>query len=315
VPIGYWLLKVDGLTRRPAGPFEGERAWLASAQPYHGPDEAHVTRLLDNARQVGLGVQLCLQGAPGGQSGEASCGFQDPGWRWEWWDVCASVRCVARIAARWGDHPALSAIALLDAPAVSIPSQRLAEYYELGYDAVRAAGCGAVVVMDASGRPWAELSRAGLPRRHFQRVQLGVRALQCYGTDWATAKLEEHMRYARTGAGHTPPPDELLGVLPGHRPLVTAWSATLPTWQFNGCTPSALALAAIDSAKELAAVRRALVEAQLRCFARVSGGHYFGAWKVDDGGTGELSSWSYERLLALGWAPARTDMEALYASS
>lgn len=246
MPFGYWLLQAEGLRRKPAGPYEGERAWLERAEPYHGPDEEVLSRLLDDASAVGLRVQLCLQGAPGGQSGEPSCGFADPAWRWEWWDVAASVRCVARIAARWGAHPALHAIGLLDSPSPSIPTGRLAEYYELAYDAVRAAGCSVLVVMDVSGRPWAELERAGLAHRHFRRVQLCARALQCYGNDWATAKLDEHLRRARTGSGHVPSLDDLRDKLPGQRALVSAWSAALPTWQFNGCTQAALGLASLD---------------------------------------------------------------------
>ena len=34
LPFGYWVLDLPELVRKPAGPYEGERAWIRRARPY-----------------------------------------------------------------------------------------------------------------------------------------------------------------------------------------------------------------------------------------------------------------------------------------
>ena len=97
-----------------AGPYEGERAWIRRARSYDGPAEDHITRVLDDCREVGLAVVLCLHGAPGGQSGHHACGFEDDDWTPEMWDVAESVRCIEHMAATWGQHPAMFGITVLN---------------------------------------------------------------------------------------------------------------------------------------------------------------------------------------------------------
>ena len=60
----------------------------------------------DWAAAEGLAVNRCLHGAPGGQSGHDACGRADAAWTPARWDDDATVRCVARMAARFGAHRA-----------------------------------------------------------------------------------------------------------------------------------------------------------------------------------------------------------------
>lgn len=154
LPFGYWVLDLPELVRKPAGPhhpararpatpvyewrpppratprhpsnatstlagpYEGERAWIRRARPYDGPAEDHITRVLDDCREVGLAVILCLHGAPGGQSGHHACGFEDDDWTPEMWDVPESVRCIEHMAVTWGHHPAMFGITVLNEASV-----------------------------------------------------------------------------------------------------------------------------------------------------------------------------------------------------
>ena len=70
--------------------------------------------MLDDCREVGLAVILCLHGAPGGQSGHHACGFEDDDWTPEMWDVPGSVRCIEHMAVTWGHHPAMFGITVLN---------------------------------------------------------------------------------------------------------------------------------------------------------------------------------------------------------
>ena len=135
LPIGHWVLDVGGervaehgdggppIARRPAPPYEGERAWIADAAPYCGPDESAIDRCLDMCEKLSLTVNLCLHGAPGGQSGEQACGFADPLWQPSMWDVDASVRCVEHMARRWARRRSgvVDAITVINEPPTPSP--------------------------------------------------------------------------------------------------------------------------------------------------------------------------------------------------
>ena len=165
LPVGYWVLDVDqaldggdgggsgaggaaadssraadggggggaSAWRMPPAPYEGGRSWIADAKPYHGPAEEHVTRCLSLCDALGLKVNVCLHGAPGGQSGEQACGFADRYWTPQMWDVDGTVRCVEHIARKWGRHPAFDALTVINEPSDEISTEALVGFYERAY--------------------------------------------------------------------------------------------------------------------------------------------------------------------------------------
>ena len=289
LPVGWWVLDVDGL----------ERA------PYVGPCEDVVDRALDWAAAEGLAVNLCLHGAPGGQSGHDACGRADAAWTPARWDDDATVRCVARMAARFGAHRALAALTLVNEPSREIPAEKLVAFFERAYaaaahaaDAARAPGAAPlVVVAPVYQRRLAELAAGGRfppAARARARFACDLHLYQCFGECWQRRALDDHLRRARDGRGHFPGVDEVPGPL-----VVSEWSLRLPEWE-----PRFPAGRALRDAPDPAAVYRRFAAAQLRQFAARGAGWYFWTWKVDapsaNGGAGE-PWWDLRECLDRGW--------------
>ena len=134
-------------------------AWQATE--YHGPAEEVVSRCLAMCEAVGLTVNVCLHGAPGGQSGEQACGFCDNHWVPEMWDVDGTVACVEHIARKWGRHPAFDALTVVNEPSDEIPLPALLDFYERAYAAARR-HTSATIVLPVYKREWGGFASAGL---------------------------------------------------------------------------------------------------------------------------------------------------------
>ena len=238
LPIGHWVLDVGGervaehgdggpLARRPAPPYEGERAWIADAALHCGPDEAPSTAA--QTCELSLTVNLCLHGAPGGQSGEQACGFADPLWQPSMWDVDASVRCVEHMARRWARRRSgvVDAITVINEPSNTIPLEKLLSFYERAYEAVRRHSADVGIVFPCYQRSWGDFAAAGFnPPPHMANVAFDCHLYHCFGDNWQReTTLDEALSCARTGEEHWP----CLPHLPAPA-IVSEWSLRLPTW-------------------------------------------------------------------------------------
>ena len=275
VPFGYWLLDPPGppIVRKPAPPYTGAREWLRTAHEYVGPAEHVISQCLDACAAAGLLVNLCLHGAPGGQSGEQACGFVDREWTPSMWDVEATVRCVEHAARLWGRHPALDALTVINEPSNEIPIETLVGFYEKAYHAARPhTQCS--LVFPAYKRAWSDFEAAGFPMTYFENIVIDAHLYQCFGDAWQReTSLEESLENARTGEGHFP----CLTHLPAPS-CVSEWSLRLPVWDDK--FPIAQVLAAKDEAAQHAIYRK-LGRAQVMQFASRGASWYFWTWKVD----------------------------------
>jgi glucan 1,3-beta-glucosidase len=289
-----------GLPRKPYPPYEGSRAWIAGAKEYVGPCEEVVTRCLNLCEAVGLQVNVCLHGAPGGQSGEQACGFTDKGWHVGMWDVDGTVRCVAHIAKRWGQHPAFDALTVLNEPSSEIPTPVLREFYERAYAAARQ-HTSATIVCPVYQRGWHDFESAGFPPSHFDNVRYDCHLYHCFGHGWQReTPLATALDAARSGDGHYP----CLHDLPAPA-IVSEWSLRLPTW--DGSFLVARDLSALEAA-EVHRVYRRLGKGQVRQFAERNAGWFFWTFKVDaskaNGGAGE-PHWDLRECIRRGWLDPR----------
>ena len=306
LPIGYWVLDLGGrrgdggppLARKPAAPYTGNRAWIGSAKEYIGPAEEIVDHCLQLCRKVGLSVNLCLHGAPGGQSGEQACGFTDPDWEVGMWDVDGTVRCVEHMARRWGRHVAVDAITVINEPSDEIPLPQLLAFYERAYAAVRKHSS-VGVVLPVYKRDFDGFAQAGFPPQHMNHIALDCHLYQCFGDGWQhETTLEKALECARSGEGHWP----CLPHLPSPA-MVSEWSLRLPTWDAR--FPVAKDLAALEGGDAaLQEVYRQFGRAQIRQFGEHGAGWYFWTWKVDagvrGGGDGE-PHWDMRECVKRGW--------------
>eukprot|EP00928_Gymnodinium_smaydae_P090743 TRINITY_DN74497_c0_g1_i1.p1 TRINITY_DN74497_c0_g1~~TRINITY_DN74497_c0_g1_i1.p1 ORF type:complete len:456 (-),score=74.67 TRINITY_DN74497_c0_g1_i1:95-1399(-) len=311
LPFGYWILDVPGLERRPStsargsSPDDGDtepepdRRWILEARPYVGPCEHYIQQALDWAEEVGLTVNLCLHGAPGGQNGHDACGFSDAAWQPHRWDEATTLRCLGRLAAVFGNHRALEAITVLNEPCSSIATRRLVNFYVDAYAVIRK-HTDVTVVMPVYQRVWWWMRWWGwFPPPHFENVAYDVHLYQCFGFLWQRfCGLRQTLSSARTGCGHSPSLDAVLNS--GHDAIVSEWSLRLPEW--DASWPVAKAMRDLGEA-EAAKVYKEYAANQQSQFERAQA-WYFWTWKVDASdancGRGE-PHWDMRECLRRGW--------------
>lgn len=117
IPYGYWIVQPDG--------------------PYVGGLEV-MDRAIDWCAKYGIQAILDLHGAPGCQSGEhhtGRAGFAR--WHLEPEYRGRTLEVIEAVAQRYGDHPGIGGISLLNEPDNAIPAGMLLEYYQAGYELVR----------------------------------------------------------------------------------------------------------------------------------------------------------------------------------
>lgn len=175
-----------------APPYEGDRAWLHNAREYIGPAEDILSNVLDMCAAVGLLVNVCLHGAPGGQSGEQACGFTDPDWTPEMWDVDGTVRCIEHVARTWGTHPALDALTVINEPSNEIAVETLTDYYLRAYAAARK-HTDATIVFPAYKRDWSAFTSLSFPPEHFENVMIDAHLYHCFGVSPECLESTRHV--------------------------------------------------------------------------------------------------------------------------
>jgi len=130
LPVGHWVL---------GPPVPWHATYGAAPYPFAEGADTFVDRALDWAHACNLSVLLDLHAAPGCQNGFDNGGLLgvcDWPARPEYIDF--SVHLLGRMAARWGAHPALGGIQVLNEPRWDIPTALLKDFYSRSYRAIRA---------------------------------------------------------------------------------------------------------------------------------------------------------------------------------
>jgi glucan 1,3-beta-glucosidase len=135
LPVGYWALEAPK-------PFVECSRFIDFA--------------LDQCQSNGLKLLLDLHGAPGSQNGWDHSGRSGPiNWPKDPQNIKETLRVLESFAQKYGSHPALYGIELLNEPRPAIPIEILQQFYQDGYTRIRAhAGPGVAVVIHDSFRHW-----------------------------------------------------------------------------------------------------------------------------------------------------------------
>jgi glucan 1,3-beta-glucosidase len=189
--------------------------------------------------------------------------------------VRQTLDVLERLAERYGKHPALIGIEVLNEPHRSFSLRLLRNYYDQAYRIVRK-HCGdtvAVVFHDSFRlHRW---RRLGGPQ--YSGVTLDHHYYQAHGWLNRHLPLGRHLRrpgrFART----------LQRLQPRHPIIIGEWSAALP--------------ARLLQDRDGPAVHRQFAEAQLRAFESTAGWIYW-SYKTEGGG-----AWSYRDSVERGWLP------------
>lgn len=265
LPLGFWVF--EELVDRGAG-----EKYLATLP--------HVDKAFEWAAKYKLKLLPCLHGAPGSQNGNDHSGRAGLV-RWpDDENVTRSLRWVELMAKRYGKHPALLGIELLNEPSPRLSKPLLTHYYKQGYALVRRL-CGPqawVVFSDSfhtvrwSGAlHWPWYHQAYLDTHRYQCFDDGDKALEIAG------HLAKTRRWART-----------MRWLGYHRRyIVGEWSAALDVQSLHG----------LDSAAASQA-HAAYVQAQLVAYDSADA-WFFWSYRTETSADGP--AWSYRAAVEAGW--------------
>ena len=292
LPVGHWVL---------GPPVPWHAKYGASPFPFIKGADGCVDRALEWARDCGIAVLLDLHAAPGCQNGFDNGGLLGVcDWPANPEYVDFSVDLLGRMAARWGHHPALGGIQVLNEPRWDIPTPLLKDFYARAYRAIRAhAPPGRVTVVFHDGfRPASEYA-GFFDAPLFEDVLYDLHRYQCFERADLDLDVAGHLKKAGFDAAREA--DEVQRTL-GIPAICGEWSLGLDLKVVSLWAPGPYdhALDRLDRFGEDVALR-AYGAAQLASFERYRG-WFFWSYR-----TMTTPAWSFRDAVERGWLPARYD--------
>ena len=262
LPVGYWAL-------------EAPKPYVAAAD--------YVDFALEQALRNDLKLVLDLHGAPGSQNGWDHSGRGgEIGWYKDPNNIKETVRILGTFAEKYGKHPALYGIEMLNEPHWDIPIAILKEFYENAYSEIRKhTGVEVAVVFHDSFRAMAWQDFMKPPK--YSNVIIDTHLYQSFSHDDAERTAQEQLIFAlnRKATLEQMQREEL-------PTFVGEWSLALPY-------PSTRDLSSFQD--EL--VTSAYADAQLLCFENTRG-WFFWSYKMKSDG-----AWNFRYCVERGWLPER----------
>jgi glucan 1,3-beta-glucosidase len=260
LPVGYWA--------------------LVAPKPY-----VEASRFVDfafeQAQQNGLKVLLDLHGAPGSQNGWDHSGKSGPiEWDKDPKNIRETLRVLETFAERYGKHPALFGIELLNEPSDKIPIDTLKKFYTDAYPRIRKyVNPNVAVVFHDSFRAMAWKNFMQAPQ--YSGVLIDTHLYQTF-TD------EDRERTAQNQIIFALDRKEILDQMQQEElpTFVGEWSLALPNRSLHGLSPFQDSLAS-----------RAYAAAQLMNFENTRG-WFFWSYKLE-----QNSEWNFRYCVERGWLP------------
>lgn len=268
IPIGWWLTREGDV---PAPYVEGGAGFL--------------DRVFDWAHQHGIVVLVDLHAAPGSQNGWDHGGSRDGTLAWgrPGTDfIEQTLGCIEWLAKRYGPHPALLGIQVLNEPRYLVDIAIIKDFYVRAYDAVRAHAPAAYVCVscrvDANPSEWcgfmgdaAAFRRVIMDVGHWYAAWLKPNQIPAYYTSFIYATfLQRLIKLAQAN--------------PNVPLILGEWSmdmkgAAPPPGEFDLLT---------------------FGHGQVTSWAQATGGWFFFNLKVEGLGP-EMDGWSFRRVMERGW--------------
>jgi glucan 1,3-beta-glucosidase len=262
LPVGYWALEAPK-------PFVEAAGFIDFA--------------LEQARQNDLKVILDLHGAPGSQNGWDHSGRSgEIGWDKDPNNIKETVRVLAAFAEKYGNHPALFGIELLNEPSNQIQVEILKNFYLEAYSEIRKYAWPKVaIVFHDSFRAMAWQNFMKGP--DYSNVIIDTHLYQLFNEDDSKRTAPEQIVFAlsRKTALEQMQQEEL-------PTFVGEWSLALPD----------------NSTEELSSFQSDLLtgayaDTQLLCFENTRG-WFFWSYKLESN-----SAWNFRYCVEQGWLPER----------
>ena len=260
LPVGYWTL-------------EAPKPFVPAAD--------FVEFALDQALRNDLKLVLDLHGAPGSQNGWDHSGRSgEIGWHTDPNNIKETIRILGAFAQKYGKHPALYGIELLNEPHWNIPIDILKEFYQNAYSEIRKhTGMEVAVVFHDSFRAMAWQNFMKQPQ--YSNVIIDTHLYQSFGQEDAHRNAQEQLIFAlkRKSTLEQMQREEL-------PTFVGEWSLALPY-------PSTRDLSSFQEGL----VTGAYADAQLLCFENTRG-WFFWSYKMKAEG-----AWNFRYCVERGWMP------------
>ena len=262
LPVGYWALEAP--------------------KPFVGGDD-FLDFAFEQARQNDLKVVLDLHGAPGSQNGWDHSGRSgEIGWHKNPDNIKETVRVLASFAQKYGKHPALFGIEMLNEPSDQIPVEILKDFYVDAYSQIRKhAGPEVAIVFHDSFRAMAWQNFMKGP--DYSNVIIDTHLYQLFNEDDSKRNAQEQIVFAlgRKSALEQMQQQEL-------PTFVGEWSLALPGYSIEDL-----------SSFQGDLLNSAYADTQLLCFENTRG-WFFWSYKLE-----QKSAWNFRYCVERGWLPER----------
>lgn len=261
LPLGYWS--------------------FGGVKPYVDCEE-YVGRALTWAKRHGLKVLLCVHGAPGSQNGQDHSGRIGPvHWPKDRCNPLLTETFVRQLAVRYGTHPAVWGIELLNEPSTANPKRTLRRYYEAAYRTIRQVSGSAPAIVMSDGFKPRRFKRVLRPAK-FPYTYIDTHQYQVF-TD-ADRQLDLAGHLAKTAG---PVARELRRMAKFHPVLVGEWSAALDEASLQG-----------QDGPLRDQAHQAYAASQLAVYETTAGWFYW-SYRTESPGP-----WDYRYCREQGWLPA-----------
>jgi glucan 1,3-beta-glucosidase len=260
LPVGYWALEAPK-------PFVESSSFIDFA--------------LDHSHKNGLKLLLDLHGAPGSQNGWDHSGRSGPiNWPKDPQNIQETLRILDSFAQRYGKHPALFGIELLNEPRVDVPLEILQQFYQDAYARLRKyLTPNVAIVFHDAFRPFAWKNFMQGPA--FANVIMDTHLYQCFNPKDKGRTAQEQLEVAlnRKKQLDRMQREELPAI-------VGEWSLSLSERAMLGL-----------SQLQVASVKRAYASTQLLNYEGTRGWFYWSYKLAHD------SDWNFRYCVERGWLP------------
>ncbi len=187
IPVGHWLF---------GPPYPYHEKYGKNPHPFVTGGLDVLDRAFDWASEFGLRILLDLHAAPGCQNGFDNGGIMNVvEWHTREEYISFAVEVLGRLAGRYGSHPMLYGIEVLNEPRWDIPTDILKDYTLRGYEAIRA-HCPperVAVVFHDGFRTHREYLGFLQPPAH-QNVVFDIHRYQCFSREDLDMDIHGHLR-------------------------------------------------------------------------------------------------------------------------
>jgi glucan 1,3-beta-glucosidase len=260
LPVGYWAL-------------EAPKPYVENAQ--------FIDFALEQCQQNGLKLLLDLHGAPGSQNGWDHSGRSGPiNWPKDPQNIAETLRILESFAQKYGQHPALLGIELLNEPSPTMSLPILHQFYQDAYARLRKQLDPSVaVVFHDSFRAFAWEKFMQAPA--FENVILDTHLYQCFSEEDKSRTAQAQLEFAlnRKQTLDRMQREEL-------PTIVGEWSLSLPGKAMAGLSPL-----------QSSSVTRAYADTQLLNYESTHG-WFFWSYKMEHN-----SEWNFRHCVERGWLP------------